>query len=41
MPGAMNYDEVSEGLGLDEISNRQWMMFKTSAMEGSGLQEAF
>ena len=24
MPGAMNYDEVSAGLGLDSISNRQW-----------------
>ena len=41
MPGAMNYDEVSAGLGLDNIQNRQWQMFKTSAMQGSGLQEAF
>ena len=41
MPGAMNYDEVSAGLGLDKIQNRQWQMFKTSAMEGTGLQEAF
>ena len=41
MPGAMNYDEVSAGLGLDNIQNRQWQMFKTSAMEGTGLQEAF
>ena len=41
MPGAMDHDEVSAGLGLDNIQNRQWQMFKTSAMEGSGLQEGF
>lgn len=41
MPGAMNYDEIYKGLGLDAITNRPWSMFKTSAMDGSGLQEAF
>ena len=41
MPGAMGYDEIYKGLGLSTIKNRQFQMFKTSAMDGTGLQEAF
>ena len=41
MPGAMGYDEIYKGLGLSSVKNRQWSMFKTSAMDGTGLTEAF
>ena len=41
MPGAMGYDEIYKGLGLSSIKNRQWQMFRTSAMDGTGLKEAF
>ena len=37
----MNEQEIAEGLGLTEITNRQWSMFKISAMQGTGLNEAF
>ena len=41
LPGAMEYDDIYKGLGLDSVQNRQWSMFKTSAMDGSGLKEGF
>mmetsp|Transcript_47803 Transcript_47803/g.117118 ORF Transcript_47803/g.117118 Transcript_47803/m.117118 type:complete len:183 (-) Transcript_47803:15-563(-) len=39
LPGAMSVAHVSEGLGLDTIKTRQWCIFKTSAIKGSGLYE--
>lgn len=39
MPNAMTAAEVSEGLGLTEIRNRQWAIFQTSAIKGSGILE--
>jgi ADP-ribosylation factor-like protein 1 len=39
MPGAMSVTEVSEGLGLSLLKNRQWQIFKTSATKGEGLTE--
>ncbi|ORY05122.1 ARF/SAR superfamily [Basidiobolus meristosporus CBS 931.73] len=39
MPGAMTPAEVSEGLGLDLLRNRQWSIYKTSAIKGEGLTE--
>ena len=41
LPGAMDDQEVCNGLGLPAIKNRQWSMFKISAMQGTGLDEAF
>ena len=41
LPGAMNDSEIAHGLGLTDIKNRQWSMFKISAMQGTGLDEAF
>ena len=29
------------GLGLSQIKNRPWQLFKISAMNGTGLSEAF
>jgi len=37
--GSMNAAEVSEGLGLTSIRNRQWAIFQTSALKGTGLNE--
>ena len=39
LPGALSEAEVTEGLGLAEIKNRQWSIFKTSAIKGEGLWE--
>ncbi|ORX95273.1 ARF/SAR superfamily [Basidiobolus meristosporus CBS 931.73] len=39
MPGAMTPAEVSEGLGLSLLRNRQWSITKTSAIKGEGLTE--
>jgi len=33
--------QVSEGLGLAGIKNRQWSIQETSALKGSGLFEGF
>ena len=41
LPNAMNELEVCNGLGLTEIKNRKWSLFKVSAVQGSGLQESF
>eukprot|EP00602_Paraphysomonas_sp_CaronLab_P013287 CAMPEP_0185042292 /NCGR_PEP_ID=MMETSP1103-20130426/42270_1 /TAXON_ID=36769 /ORGANISM="Paraphysomonas bandaiensis, Strain Caron Lab Isolate" /LENGTH=184 /DNA_ID=CAMNT_0027582343 /DNA_START=113 /DNA_END=667 /DNA_ORIENTATION=- len=39
--GAMNAQQVSDGLGLPDIKNRQWSIQETSALKGSGLFEGF
>ena len=36
----MSPDEISEILKLDEIKDRDWAIFKTSAMTGEGLKDA-
>jgi len=41
LSNAMTVAEVSEGLGLTEIRNRQWAIFQTSALRGSGILEGF
>ncbi|GAA5845557.1 hypothetical protein JCM8208_002175 [Rhodotorula glutinis] len=38
-PDAMSAAEVSEGLGLDTLKNRQWSIFKSCAIKGEGLEE--
>ncbi|KAJ2268079.1 Arf GTPase arl1, partial [Coemansia sp. RSA 370] len=39
MKGAMSAAEVSESLGLPRLKNRQWGIYKTSALKGEGLDE--
>ena len=39
MPGAIDDAKVSEALGLPQIQSRQWAIFKTSAVKGTGLFE--
>ena len=39
LPQAMSAADVSSGLGLTEIRNRQWAIFQTSALRGSGILE--
>jgi len=39
LPGALDDAAVTEGLGLHNIKNRQWAIFKTSAIKGEGLFE--
>ena len=39
LPGALSDAEVAEGLGLTDIKNRDWSIFKTSAIKGDGLFE--
>lgn len=39
--GALNAQQVSEGLGLADIKNRQWSIQETSALRGAGLFEGF
>ncbi|KAK3276520.1 Arf GTPase arf3 [Cymbomonas tetramitiformis] len=39
LPGALDDAAVAEGLDLHNIKNRQWSIFKTSAMKGEGLFE--
>ena len=41
LPGAMNEQEIYSGLGLPNIKNRQWALYKISAMQGTELEEAF
>ncbi|KAG5459971.1 MAG: ADP-ribosylation factor family-domain-containing protein [Olpidium bornovanus] len=38
-PRAMSAAEVSEGLGLPLLRNRQWQIYKCSAVKGEGLTE--
>lgn len=39
LPGALDAAAVSEGLGLSSIKNRQWSIFRASAIKGEGLFE--
>ena len=40
LPDALNEAEVSDALGLPTMRNRQWAIFKTSAVKGLGLMES-
>eukprot|EP00249_Psilotum_nudum_P010950 c22869_g2_i1 orf=1059-1607(-) len=39
LPGALDDAAVTEALNLHKIKNRQWSIFKTSAIKGEGLFE--
>jgi len=39
LPNALSDEEISNKLGLSKIKNRQWTIFKTSAVNGTGLTE--
>ena len=39
--GALNAQQISEGMGLPEIRDRQWSIQETSAIKGKGLFEGF
>jgi ADP-ribosylation factor-like protein 1 len=39
MPNALKDASVSEALGLDQLRNRQWAIFKSSALNGQGIYE--
>mmetsp|Transcript_36992 Transcript_36992/g.82240 ORF Transcript_36992/g.82240 Transcript_36992/m.82240 type:complete len:182 (+) Transcript_36992:244-789(+) len=39
LPGALTEAQITEGLGLHDIKNRPWAIFKTSAIKGEGLFE--
>lgn len=39
MQNAMNELEISDYLGLTQLDNRQWSIFKCSALTGFGLKE--
>jgi ADP-ribosylation factor-like protein 1 len=39
MAGAMTAAEVSDALGLSTLMNRQWSIYKTSAVKGEGLTD--
>jgi ADP-ribosylation factor-like protein 1 len=39
--GALNAQQISDGLGLPEVRNRQWSIQETSALQGKGLFEGF
>lgn len=39
LPNAMTAAEVSQGLGLTDIRNRQWAIFQSSAVQGVGITE--
>ncbi|PSS21069.1 ADP-ribosylation factor like [Actinidia chinensis var. chinensis] len=39
LPGALDAAAVTEALELHKIKNRQWAIFKTSAIKGEGLFE--
>ncbi|CAI2177105.1 17457_t:CDS:2 [Funneliformis geosporum] len=39
MGGAMTAAQVSDALGLGTLKNRQWSIYKTSAVKGDGLTE--
>ena len=39
LPGALDDAAVAEGLGLPDSKNRDWAIFKTSAIKGDGLFE--
>ncbi len=37
----MNEVDICNGLGLTDIKNRKWSLFKVSAVQGTGLNEGF
>lgn len=39
LPGALDDAAITESLELHKIKNRQWAIFKTSAIKGEGLFE--
>eukprot|EP01108_Squamamoeba_japonica_P004165 TRINITY_DN3334_c0_g1_i1.p1 TRINITY_DN3334_c0_g1~~TRINITY_DN3334_c0_g1_i1.p1 ORF type:complete len:186 (-),score=23.90 TRINITY_DN3334_c0_g1_i1:24-581(-) len=39
LPGALKDADVSSALGLETLRDRQWAIFKSSALKGSGLYE--
>jgi len=39
LPGALTDAQVSEALGLSNLKNRQWSIYKASAIKGEGLYE--
>ncbi|GMH67098.1 hypothetical protein TrLO_g1845 [Triparma laevis f. longispina] len=39
--GALNAQQISEGMGLPEVRGRQWSIQETSALKGKGLFEGF
>ncbi|CAL8113718.1 unnamed protein product [Orchesella dallaii] len=40
MEGALTVTEIHQALGLDQIKNRTFQIFKTSALKGEGLEPA-
>merc|ERR1712151_265613 len=40
MEGAMSPTDIAKGLGLATLRERKWQIFKTSAIKGTGLDEA-
>jgi ADP-ribosylation factor-like protein 1 len=41
LPNAMSPAELTEALGLDQIRDRPWTIFGTSAHKGTGIDEGF
>ena len=41
LEGALSDIEISEQIGLSDIKNNQWAIFKTVAKTGVGLDNAF
>ena len=41
LPGAMSEVEISEKLGLTNITDRQWNIFKTSVIKNENVAESF
>lgn len=39
LPGALNEGQVSEKLGLSELKDRQWSIYKCCATKGEGLED--
>jgi ADP-ribosylation factor-like protein 1 len=39
--GALNAQQISEGMGLPQVRGRQWSIQETSALKGKGLFEGF
>lgn len=39
--GALNAQQISEGMGLPDVRGRQWSIQETSALKGKGLFEGF
>ena len=40
IPGCLTVTDVYRSLGLDALRNREFQIFKTSALKGEGLDEA-